>query len=294
MKAEYHLENKVMVITGATSGLGFATAKDLAAKGATLIGVGRSAERCHAAEQAIRNTLPDANIEYFLADLSSQRQVRELAEKIHKSVQKSYGGKIDVLVNNAAAVANWYTATEDGYELQFAVNHLAPFLLTFELLPLLKASLSSRLVTVSSGSHRHTRMRWADVMFREGYNIWFAYKQSKVANVLFSYEFNRRIEKNANIRAYAADPGLVNTEIGMKGTSGIVRWVWDKRRTGGATPEQGAKTIIFLAADPTVENSKEVYWKDCQPRPPSKYSQDSQEAARLWELSERLCGIKFT
>ncbi|MCC6147721.1 MAG: SDR family NAD(P)-dependent oxidoreductase [Anaerolineaceae bacterium] len=281
----------MMVVTGATSGIGFAAAQALAARGACVIGVGRSEARIAEAQAAILSNNPSAQLSFCMADLSSQRQVRALAAAIREKVAAATGG-LDVLVNNAGAVANWYTATEDGYELQFAVNHLAPFLLTHELLPLLRAAPAGRVVTVSSASHRNAHIHWGDVMLRRNYNTLKAYQQSKLANVLFSFELNRRLGADFHLRAYAADPGLVNTEIGLKGTSGIVRWVWERRRRGGTDPDHGAATVIFLAADPAVQASREVYWKNCRPLAPSRYAQREEEAARLWELSERLCGIE--
>jgi retinol dehydrogenase-12 len=279
------------VVTGATSGIGLAAAGALAGKGAFMIGVGRSAARCKQAQDAILSRYPAARISYLLADLSSQRQVRQLAAAIRDQVASSDGGQLDVLINNAATVSNWYTATEDGYELQFAVNHLAAFLLTLELLPLLKKAPGARVITVSSGSHRNTRIHWQDVMFRQGYNTLRAYKQSKLANVLFTFELNRRLGESSPVRAYAADPGLVNTEIGLKGTSGLVRWIWERRRAGGVDPEQGAETVVYLAADPSLDGSQGAYWKDCRPVQASKYARRAEEAAHLWELSEQLCGI---
>jgi len=130
-------------------------------------------------------------------------------------------------------------------------------------------------------------------MYRTGYNTLLAYKQSKLANVLFSAELNRRLGSRSAIRAYAADPGLVNTRIGLKGTGGIEKWVWEHRMSGGVSPEQGAATVVFLAADPSVEESDAVYWKDCQPAQPSRRARQPHEAARLWELSERLCGVSW-
>jgi NAD(P)-dependent dehydrogenase (short-subunit alcohol dehydrogenase family) len=292
MTTDANLGSKTMVVTGATSGIGLAAARALSAKGASVIGVGRSAARCKQARDAILTHHPSAHITYLLADLSSQRQVRQLAAAIRDQATSSGAGQLDVLINNAATVSNWYTATEDGYELQFAVNHLAPFLLTLELLPLLKKASSARIITVSSGSHRNTRIHWQDVMLRRGYNTLRAYKQSKLANVLFTFELNRRLGEDSSVRAYAADPGLVNTEIGSKGTSGLVRWIWEKRRAGGVNPEQGAETLIYLAADASVDGSREVYWKDCRPVQASKYAHRAEEAARLWELSEHLCGTE--
>jgi NAD(P)-dependent dehydrogenase (short-subunit alcohol dehydrogenase family) len=291
MKYEKDLVGKTIVITGATSGMGRAALRAIAARGAYVIGVGRSPASCQETQQAILAELPGARIDFATADLASQRQVRDLAETIARFVQSSGGGKIDALVNNAGTVSSWYTMTEDGYELQFVVNHLAPFLLTHELMPYLEKATSARIVTVSSGSHYGARIRWKDVMHRRHYNILLAYQQSKLANILFSAELNRRVGKSSRIRAYAADPGLVGTRIGLKNTFGIANWVWHKRMEGGVSPEQGAETIIYLATDPSVEDSNEVYWKDCQPKTPSRYARRTMEADRLWELSERLCGI---
>jgi NAD(P)-dependent dehydrogenase (short-subunit alcohol dehydrogenase family) len=158
-------------------------------------------------------------------------------------------------------------------------------------MPLLLAAPSARVVTVSSGSHRRTRMHWADVMYRKRYRCLRAYKQSKLANVLFTAELNRRLGDGSTVRAYAADPGLVNTTIGSKGTGGIERLVWEKRRAGGASAEQGAETVVFLAADSAVEGARAIYWKHCRPVRPDRYALRTDEAARLWDLSERLCGI---
>jgi hypothetical protein len=128
-------------------------------------------------------------------------------------------------------------------------------------------------------------------MHRRGYNPLRTYKQSKLANVLFTFELNRRLGDASPVRAYAADPGLVNTEIGLKGTTGIARWIWEKRRAKGRRPEEAAATLVFLAVDPSVAGSRAVYWKDCRPTPPSRYARRREEAARLWAISERLCGL---
>ena len=180
-------KSKTIVITGATSGIGYAATRKLAAIGANVLGVGRSAERCNKAKENILRESPDAQIDFLLADLSSQQQVKKLAEEIKQKVDKQENNAIDVLVNNAGSVVNWYTATEDGFELQFAVNHLAPFLLTHLLLPSIERSKDGRILTVSSNSHRKARIHWKDVMLRRGYNTLLAYKQSKLANVLFTY-----------------------------------------------------------------------------------------------------------
>ncbi len=283
------MQGKTVVITGATSGIGFAAARELARMGAFVIGVGRDAGHCAQAAAAIRAACPQAQVSYLLTDLSSLKQVRQLAVDA-KAILTD--GRLDVLINNAAMVTNLRTVTEDGYETQFAVNHLAPFLLTHELLPALQAAPAARVLTVSSNSHRGARIRWADPMLRRGYNTLRAYRQSKVANVLFTVEFNRRYAESIGVRACAVDPGLVNTHIGSKGTWGLVRRVWDWRRKKGKTPEEGAATIVFLAANPDVVGEDEIYWKDCRPIPPDPYALREDEAARLWALSEQLCGLR--
>lgn len=287
------LSERSIVITGATSGLGWAAAQALEARGAYVLGVGRSSIRCAQVQSELRTMVPSSRTAFLVADLSSQRQVLDLAASIRSRLEGAPGGKLDVLINNAAAVSSWFMATEDGYELQFAVNHLAPFLLTHELLPLLERAPSPRVITVSSGSHRGAEIHWKDVMFRRHYGTLKAYQQSKLANVLFTAEFNRRAEGHSRICAYAADPGLVNTAIGSKQTYGIARWFWEWRRRSGASAERGAETILFLAADPSVEGSREPYWRNCRPVAPSEYALREAEAARLWDLSERLCGITY-
>ena len=134
------------------------------------------------------------------------------------------------------------------------------------------------------------RIFWGDVMLRKIYNPLLAYKQSKLANVLFTVELNRRLS-GTNVRAFAVDPGLVNTEIGLKNHSPLVRWVWDKRRQRGRSPAQGAATVVQLASRQTAELLPGDYWRDGKPIPPDRYALRSAEGQRLWQLSERLCGL---
>ncbi len=284
--------SKITVITGATAGIGLAAAMGLAGEDHIIIGVGRSQEKVDAARQAILEKHPDADVTYLLTDLSSQEQVRRLAEEVKDLLSDRQLDHLDILVNNAGAVSSWFTLTEDGYELQFAVNHLAPFLLTHELLPLLGKSEQARVLTTSSASHRNTRMHWKDVMFCKYYGTLRAYKQSKLANVLFTLELNRRLDPSSTITAYAIDPGLVNTTIGTKGTSGLVNWFWKKRSNKGAPPEIAAETIIYLACRKEIPYQDAFYWKECHPIAPSRYAQKEEPAARLWELSKTLCGIE--
>jgi NAD(P)-dependent dehydrogenase (short-subunit alcohol dehydrogenase family) len=286
------LKDKTFVLTGATSGIGFAAAQLLAERGAFLIGVGRSAERCAQAESQLRSAHPQAHVEYCMADLSMQEQVRKLAVDIRAKLMAQQLKSLDGLINNAGTFTYWMTLTPEGFEMQWAVNHLAPFLLTHELLPLLQAAPAARVVTVSSGSHYNTRLKWNDIQLRRGYNCLLAYKQTKLANVLFTAELNRRLGSKSTLRAFAADPGLVFTEMGFKGNPGLVRWIWDRRRRGGVTPEESARGVVYVAVEPSIQNSPEIYWKDSRPKAPNRYALDEDVARRLWNLSEQMCGIE--
>lgn len=289
MHTDKKITGKTIVVTGATSGIGLATAGALVRKGGFVIGVGRSQTRCKEAENFIKSDYPKADLLYLVADLSSLKQVKSLAAEI-KNLAASREGGLDVLINNAGAFCSWYTTSAEGHEIQLAVNHLAPFLLTHELLPLLKKASAARIITVSSGSHYRTWINWRDIQLRRHYNCLWAYKRSKLANVLFTAELNRRLKREDRIRAYAVDPGLVNTEMGLKATVGLANWIWKKRMHKGVSAGEGAATSIFLATE-VFEDTQDIYWKECQPKKPSRYSLSEEHAKRLWELSERMCGI---
>lgn len=279
---------KVAVITGATSGIGLAVACQLALRGFRLVCVGRSTLRSAAAQAALATLAPGSRVDFKVADLGSQAQVRALAAEI-RTLLESEQNRLDLLIHCAGTVSAWYMATEDGYETTFAVNHLAPYLLTRELLPLLERSGAARIITTSSGSHYRTRMRWRDVMHRVRYGCLAAYKQSKLANVLFTNELNRRLRPSSGIRSFAVDPGLVNTAIGEKGTSVVVRWAWRMRRRKGVSPDEAAATFVHLATCLCLEDDRASYWKECRPRRPSPFTEREDAMLRLWELSERLC-----
>jgi NAD(P)-dependent dehydrogenase (short-subunit alcohol dehydrogenase family) len=284
------IAGKTIVVTGATSGIGLATAGALARRGGFVIGVGRSQARCQEAENFIKSNYPKADLLYLVADLSSLKQVKRLAAEV-KRVTASRDGSLDVLINNAGTFCSWYATSAEGHEMQLAVNHLAPFLLTHELLPLLRKAPAARIITVSSGSHYGTWINWRDLQLRRHYNCLWAYKRSKLANVLFTAELNRRLKEEDRIRAYAVDPGLVNTEMGLKATVGLATWIWKKRRHKGVSVEEGAATSVFLATE-DLGDTQDIYWKKCQPKKSSRYSLSEAHAKRLWELSERMCGIK--
>ena len=286
------LKDKTYVLTGATSGIGLAAAHILAGQGAFLIGVGRSAGRCSQAESELRSVHPEAHVEYCVADLSLQTQVRRLAAEIRAKLAAHRINSLDGLINNAGTFTYRMAITQEGFEMQWAVNHLAPFLLTHELLPLLQAGQTGRVVTVSSGSHYHTHLKWNDLQLRRGYNGLLAYKQTKLATVLFTAELNRRLGSHSSVRAFAADPGLVFTEMGFKGNPRLVRWIWDLRRRSGVTPQESARGVIYLATEPSIQNATQIYWKDSHPKAPNPYALNEEAARRLWDLAEQECGIE--
>ena len=291
MEMDTDLGSKTFVLTGATSGIGLAAAHWLARRGASLICVGRSPERCAHARMELGLANPQASVEFCIADLSLQAQVRRLAAEIRQKLEANGRRSLDGLINDAGTFTFRRQLTPEGFEMQWAVNHLAPFLLTHELLPLLQAAPAARVVTVSSASHYKARLRWNDIQFRHGYNGLQAYGQSKLANVLFSAELNRRMGRASSVRAFAADPGLVFTEMGFKGNPALVRWVWGLRRRSGVSPEESARGVVFLATEASIQDSPEIYWKDSSPKAPDPYALNEDAARRLWELSEQMCGI---
>jgi len=284
-----NLDGKTIVITGATSGIGYATAKMLALQGANVIGVGRSQERCDHAQSHIRSLSTAGQVRFLRADLSLQSEVRSLAREIRAAVGQIGDDKLDGLINNAGIFCFWLTLTPEGFEMQWAVNHLAPFLLTYEVLPLLVQSPNARVVTVSSNSHYNARLHWDDIQLRRRYFGFRAYKQTKLANVLFSVEFNRRNE--SGVKAFAGDPGLVNTDIGTKSDSPISRWIWNWRRRKGISSDEAARGLVYLVGEPSIQDSDHVYWKHGEPKAPNKYALDPEHSSRLWALSEKMCGI---
>jgi NAD(P)-dependent dehydrogenase (short-subunit alcohol dehydrogenase family) len=286
------LIDKTFAVTGATSGIGREIVAQLAEENATIIAIGRSGARCQAAEKDLRAQYPGAAIHYLTADLSLQSEVRQAGVQVRTVLEKLGKSWLDGLVNNAGTFTYWFALTPEGFETQWAVNHLAPFLLTQELLPSLQAAPAARVVTVSSASHYGAHLDFNDIQLRRHYNGLRAYEQSKLANVLFSSELNRRLGPRATVHAYAADPGLVKTDIGLKGTPAIVRWFWSLRRSGGISAGESARGIVHLLASSAVEQSQDrVYWKHGQPKSPSRYSQDPEIARRLWDISETMCGL---
>jgi NAD(P)-dependent dehydrogenase (short-subunit alcohol dehydrogenase family) len=281
---------KIVVVTGASSGIGYQAALDFARSGVMVIGVGRDTQRCEAAKQRMLAYTPNADVTFLVADLAHQNQIRELGAKISQLLEERADSKLDVLVNNAGLYMQKRVITEDGVETTFAVNHLAPILLSYLLLPYLQKTEDSRIITVSSNSHYNT---WFNPAVESRPNFYFgfwAYKVSKLGNILFSWQFNR-MWRGKNPQAFAVDPGLVNTDIGLKGTGGLVKAVWSGRQAKGMPAEVPSRTILHVANTPGLDAQRDVYWRDSQPKPPSRAALNNNLAERLWVESCRLCEI---
>jgi retinol dehydrogenase-12 len=282
---------KTIVVTGATSGIGLAAARQLARAGTAVIAIGRSRERCRACERELRTLHPAGKAACLAADLSLQSGVLHAAQRVRETLAAAGSGNLDGLLNNAGGFSFWPALTPEGFERTWALNHLAPFRLTRELLPLLQAAPSARIVTVSSGSHRGSRLDWNDLQSRRRYNGLRAYGRSKLANVLFTLELNRRLGPESRVQAFAADPGLVRTGIGAKGTPVFVRWFWTLWSAHGISPGVAAAGIVRLLLDRDVDRGRGIFWKRGAPLEPDPAARDSESARRLWEISERMCAV---
>jgi NAD(P)-dependent dehydrogenase (short-subunit alcohol dehydrogenase family) len=279
------MEERICLVTGATSGIGRVTARELARRGMRVVLVGRTAARAEAAAAAIRRETGSDAVEYLLADLSSQSQVRALAAAFRQSHDR-----LHVLVNNAGAVFTRRQTTVDGLERTFALNHLAPFLLTNLLLDTLKASAPARVVTVSSGAHYGASLDFDNLQHTRGrYRPFQVYGQSKLDNVLFTDELARRLE-GTGVTANALHPGFVATNFG-KGEGAFWRGVFTLLRPFMIDPERGAQTSIYLASSPAVEGVTGQFFTKSKAVRSSPASYNREDQRRLWEISERLAGL---
>jgi NAD(P)-dependent dehydrogenase (short-subunit alcohol dehydrogenase family) len=283
------MKNKICLITGATSGIGQATAMALAKKGMTrqktagytVIVAGRDEERCQKTVARIQRETGNFHVDYLLADLSVQDQVRQLAADF-----KARYERLDVLVNNAGAIFLRRQVSADGIEMNFALNHLAYFLLTNLLLDTLKASAPARVVNVASNSHRHKHLDFDNLELKRGYNPMRAYGRSKLCNLYFTYELARRLEGTI-VTVNAMHPGFVATNMGTNNG----RWVklfLPLIHLSSLTPEEGASTAVYLASSPDVEGVTGKYFVRERGVASDPVSYDEFAASRLWEVSEEM------
>jgi retinol dehydrogenase-14 len=277
------MAGRTVLVTGATGGIGRATALGLATMGAHLAITGRDRGRTEGAAHEIRAA--GGQVDVFVADLSSQAEVRRLADELLQRLVR-----IDVLVNNVGGYWNTRHVTVDGLEHSFALNHLAPFLLTNLLLDRLKQSAPARVVTVSSHAQAMGHIDFDNLQDEHSYSGARAYNQSKLANVLFTYELARRLQATS-VTANALHPGVVRTAFGAEDPAGVQRllvpFMWPFMKS----PAQGAATSIHLASAPELEQVTGRYFANRKPKLSSPRSYDEAAAARLWQVSADLVGL---
>jgi NAD(P)-dependent dehydrogenase (short-subunit alcohol dehydrogenase family) len=279
------MQGKICLITGANSGIGKATALGLAKQGATVVLVSRDRARGEQAQSAIKAQRGNPNIDLLIADLSSQQSIRQLANDF-----KQRYSQLHVLINNAGVFPVKKHLTVDGLDMVFAVNQLAPFLLTNLLLDALKASASARVVNVSSGSHEANYLQLDDLQSEKQYRPMRAYGQSKLALVLFTYELARRLE-GTGVTANCLHPGFVATNIAQRDLPLVVRILAKPIFLFGISPEEGAKTSIYLASSPDVEGVTGKYFVKSVPKISATLTHDVSLQHNLWQVCEVMTGL---
>ena len=276
---------KIVLITGGTGGIGRATAIGLAKSGARVGITGRDRGRAEQAADAIRRESNNGAVDVFVADLSSQSDVRRLA----RDVLAAYP-RLDVLINNVGGFWANRHETADGLEHTFALNHLAPFLLTNLLIDRLRACAPARIVTVSSGAQSMGRIDFDDLMGEQTYSGQRAYNQSKLANVMFTYELARRLD-GSGVTANTLHPGVTRTAFGAEDGTRVMAPIIAALRPFMRSPKRGAETSVFLASSPAAAGITGHFFENRKARPSQKASYDSVTTARLWEVSAALVGL---
>src|SRR5256885_2240854 len=280
------MQEKICMVTGANSGIGKATALALAQMGATVVMVCRDRARGEEARSEITTTSRTNAVDLLQADLSSQQSIHQLVE----TFQQHYT-HLHVLLNNAGATfPGRRRETVDGLEMTFAVNYLAPFLLTNLLLDVLKASAPARIVNVSSNSHKSGSIQMDDLQAEKLYRPMRTYPQSKLAVVLFTYELARRLQ-GTGVTANCLHPGFVATNFAQSDAGPAVRLLVKLIGSFGASPQEGAKTSIYLASSPKVEGVTGKYFVKSIPRRSTAISYDESLQRQLWEQSAKLVNV---
>ncbi len=273
------MEGKICIITGANSGIGKATAIGLAKMNATIVMMCRSKERGEEAQKEIIELTGNKKVDLLLCDLSSQESIRKFVSEFKSKYQK-----LHILINNAGVMLSKRGISVDGFEMNFAVNHLAPFLLTNLLLDALKKSAPSRIINVSSAAHRMAKMNFDDLQSeKRKYRLMKIYGASKLALMLFSYELSRKLE-GTSVTVNTLHPGVVNTNLGQDQSSfskGFAKLFFKK-------PEKGAETSIYLASSQEVDDITGKYFAKKQQKQSSEESYNEDYAKRLWELSTEM------
>jgi NAD(P)-dependent dehydrogenase (short-subunit alcohol dehydrogenase family) len=278
------IQGKVCLVTGATSGIGAVTAGALARHGANLVLVGRDPGKCAAAVSRLQAETGNQSVDALIGDLSSQQDVRRIAREFRERQ-----ARLDVLVNNAGGIFLKRRESVDGIEMTLALNHLAYYLLTRQLLDRLLASPAARVINVSSGAHWRALLNFDDLQSKKAYRGFQVYSESKLANLLFTYELARRMQ-GTRITVNALHPGVVATNIGRNNAwRGWLIGLFFKLR--GISPEEGADTGLYLATSSEVQGVTGKYFVKRTAKSSSPASYDQASAARLWDVSAALTGL---
>uniref|UniRef100_A0A8C3JTM1 NADP-retinol dehydrogenase n=1 Tax=Calidris pygmaea TaxID=425635 RepID=A0A8C3JTM1_9CHAR len=284
-KSTVRLEGKVAIITGANTGIGKETARDLARRGARVIVACRDIEKAEAAASEIRAETGNQQVIVKKLDLADTKSIREFAEKFLAEEKE-----LHILINNAGVMLCPYSKTADGFEMHLGVNHLGHFLLTFLLLECLKQSAPARIVNVSSLAHHGGRIRFHDLHGEKSYNRGLAYCHSKLANVLFTRELARRLQ-GTKVTANALHPGSVHSELVRH--SFVMTWLWKIFSFFLKTPQEGAQTSVYCAVAEELDSVTGQYFSDCKPAYVSPWGRDDETAKKLWNVSCELLGIQW-
>ncbi len=283
-----NMQGKTILISGATNGIGKQSALELAKMGAQIVIIGRNKAKTEETLREIQSSSGNKDVHALIADLSSMAEVRRVADDFKKQY-----ARLDVLLNNAGSFFSERQESVDGYEMTFALNHLSYFLLTHLLLDRLKANAPSRIVSVSSEAHMMSPLNFDDLQSKQSYGMagFRPYGQSKLMNVMFTYELARRLT-GTGVTANALHPGAVNTGFG-KNNRGLMNIAMKIFTFFAIKVEDGAKTSVYLASSPEVEEVTGKYFDKCKQKQSSQVSYDEAAQKRLWEISEQLTGIAF-
>ena len=284
MDSQIDLKNRTVLITGATGGIGKITAEELARMGAHVVITGRDPQKTETVTRGLREASGNSQVDFLCADLSSQAEVRRLADEY-----KSRYDRLDILVNNAGAVYMKRQVSADGLEMTFALNHLGYFLLTLLLLDTIRASQPARIINVASAAHTGARINFEDLQGERSYTGWKAYSQSKLANVLFTYELARRLE-GTRVTVNALHPGFVATNFG-KSNGGVFGPLFRLAQFAAISPAEGAETSTYLASSPEVDGVTGEYFDRKKAVKSSQASYDANAARRLWDASLQLAQL---
>ncbi|XP_073687338.1 retinol dehydrogenase 12 [Garra rufa] len=280
------LDDKTVIITGANTGIGKETARDLAKRGARVIMACRDLEKAEAAREELMDDSGNQNIVVKKLDLSDTKSIRAFAELINKEEKQ-----VNILINNAGIMMCPYSKTADGFEMQFGVNHLGHFLLTYLLLDLLKKSAPCRIISVASMAHTWGSIHLDDINSEKGYSPRRAYGQSKLANILCTRSLAKRLQ-GSGVTVYSLHPGVVQSEL-FRNLSKPVQIAFKVFSPFTKNTIQGAQTTIYCAVEPKLDNESGGYYSDCAPARCSREALDDEMAQKLWELSCQMLGITW-